>query len=326
MATASNLALDATTVIVEAGSPWRHLDIDRFQEMKRTTGCRYAIFCYDIIPLQFPEFFPARHVARFRSYYDAAFPLTDLVIFGARTVEHDVRAYCADHGLSLGQSAVVPLGADPFHGRERGPADLPAGLVAGRYALLVGTIEPRKGHALLLRIWLRLLTEKIPEETGFRLVFVGRPGWMVGGLMRDLCDRKRIGGTIVVLEGASDATLDALYANAAFCLLPSTYEGYGLPIVEAFSHGKAVIASTGGAVPEVVGSLSPCIDLRDEEAWYDTLKAWITGGGSRLRFEEEIRRRFSHPTWDEAASLFFGAIGPEITGAMNVAGFSTCQE
>ena len=72
-----------------------------------------------------------------------------------------------------------------------------------------------------------------------------------------------------------DSGIAALYRGAAFCLYPSRYEGYGLPVVEAFSYGKAVLASTGGALPEVVDGFSPCLDPLDAEAWRRMLRTWI---------------------------------------------------
>ncbi|MBF8254705.1 MAG: glycosyltransferase WbpX, partial [Deltaproteobacteria bacterium] len=118
----------------------------------------------------------------------------------------------------------------------------------------------------------------------------------------------RLQGTIVVLPGVDDRQLAGLYADAAFCLYPSAYEGYGLPVIEAFFHGKAVLASTGGAIPEVVGEFSPCLDPRDTDLWYSTLKRWIVDPNARAPYEDAIRRRFRHPTWDEAAARFFREI------------------
>ncbi len=69
--------------------------------------------------------------------------------------------------------------------------------------------------------------------------------------------------------------------GATFCVYPSLYEGYGLPIVESFRHRKAVLSSSGGALPETVGDLSPCLDPQDEQAWYETLKCWTIDPATR---------------------------------------------
>ena len=134
---------------------------------------------------------------------------------------------------------------------------------------------------------------------------------MVDDLMRDLRCDPRIAGTIEIFTDADDATVAALYRDAAFCLYPSRYEGYGLPVVEAFRHGKAVLASTGGAVPEVVNGFSPCLDPTDVDAWRQMLATWIEDPASRAVYEMRIRTAFRHPGWDESAQAFFRLVRGE---------------
>ena len=174
--------------------------------------------------------------------------------------------------------------------------------------MLVGTIEPRKGHRLLYQVWRRLVSEGVPQASGFKLVFVGRPGWMIDELLADIKSDPRLAEQLLVIYDADDDLLKALYQSAAFCVYPSVYEGYGLPVIEAFSFGKAVLASTGGALPELVQGLSPCLDPTDEKAWYDMIKKWIESPQDLIPYEKEIRMQFQHPTWSEAAANFFGSI------------------
>jgi len=300
------LALTARDTLVCTGAGWLHNDIEATAAAKRKLGFRFVLFCHDIIPLMFPQFYKRADVGAQRRYFDLAFPAADLVIFGSRTVAADVRAYCDAHGIALGVTAVCPLGANGS--TAAAPASLPPGVEAGRYALLVSTIEPRKGHRLIYNAWVKLVEAGIPQRSRFKLVFAGRKGWMVDDLMRDLRRDRRIAGTLQILPDAGDATVSALYRDAAFCLYPSRYEGYGLPVVEAFRHGKAVLASTGGAVPEVVGDFSPCLDPTDGEAWRRMLEAWIQDPVARTVYEARIRNSFRHPDWDEAARTFFALV------------------
>ena len=142
----------------------------------------------------------------------------------------------------------------------------------------------------------------------------GRPGWMVDDLLAEIRDDPQTSGTILMIHHADDDALSALYDGAAFCLYPSVYEGYGLPIIEAFAHGKAVLASAGGALPELVEGFSPCLDPADEQVWYETLRQWIQSPQARAAYERAIRERFRHPTWSEAAAGFFGAIAASVPG------------
>jgi glycosyltransferase involved in cell wall biosynthesis len=297
------LMLAARDTLVCAGAGWTHNDIEAIAAAKRSSGFRFVLFCHDIVPLMFPGFYKRADVEAQRHYCDLAFPAADLVIFGSRAIAADVRAYCDAHGIALGASEVCPLGADGSASAAAAP--LPAGVEAGRYALLVSTIEPRKGHRLIYDAWVKLVEAGIPQRSRFKLVFAGRKGWMVDDLMRDLRRDPRIAGTLELLPDADDATVSALYRDAAFCLYPSRYEGYGLPVVEAFRYGKAVLASTGGAVPEVVGGFSPCLDPTDGEAWRRMLETWIADPAARAVYETRIRTSFRHPDWHEAAQTFF---------------------
>lgn len=303
----SPVDLQPADVLICAGAGWAHQDITAVAGLKARAGFRMAVLCYDLMPLKFPQFYQARDVASFRRYYDQAFPAADLVVVSSRAVQRDVIDYCAEHKLPLARTAVVPLGTEVAPTTPSG-APLPDGLDRGRFALLVSTIEPRKGHRLMYEVWLRLLADGVPQAGGFKLVFVGRPGWMVDELMASLEQDTRLAGTLRVLPFASDEELAALYDAAAFCVYPSVYEGYGLPVVEAFARGKAVLASNGGALAETVGDFSPTLDPHDQEAWYALMKQWIREPAARAPYEAAIRARFRPRSWRETAADFMRAV------------------
>jgi hypothetical protein len=73
-----------------------------------------------------------------------------------------------------------------------------------------------------------------------------------------------------------------------------------------------VLSSSGGALPEIVSNLSPCLDPQDEQTWYETLKRWITDPAARAEYEDAIRKRFRHPTWPQASEAFFHVIDEEL--------------
>ena len=300
------LSLRPQDTLATAGYDWFNQDPVALERHKREHGFRYVVMCYDIIPLQFPCMFADHDVAAFRRYWDAMFPLADRILVNSRRVESDIRSYCAAAGLEIAETKVIPLGFDPPPALPR--IQLPKGLEASRFVLFVSTLEPRKGHAMLVNLWHRLLAARIPQRHRFKLVFVGRRGWKVDSLLQDIDKLSAEEPSLVHFDSVSDDELSALYAAAAFCVYPSRYEGFGLPIIEAFSHGKAVIASTGGALPETVGGLSPCLDPGDEDAWFRELKRWIEDPQARTSYEAEIRATFSWPGWSEVAARFFEAV------------------
>jgi glycosyltransferase involved in cell wall biosynthesis len=300
------LILGPRDVIISAGSDWIQQDAAAIAELKQRCGFRLVVMCYDIIPLLLPQYFSPDDVAFFRQYWTAMFPLADRILVNSRCVERDIRRYCDRAAIRISETRLVTLGYDIISSPAEAP--LPEALETGRFILFVSTIEPRKGHGLLLKAWRKLVAEGVPQRHRFKLVFVGRRGWQVDDILRQIDDRTAFQGTLSHFSGIGDDELAALYRAAAFCVYPSLYEGFGLPIIEAFSHRKAVIASNGGAVPETVGGLCPCLDPTDEAAWYHELKRWIEDPDTRARHEAKIRAEFSHPTWERAAAQIFDAV------------------
>jgi glycosyltransferase involved in cell wall biosynthesis len=309
IAVGAPLLLGPRDTVIATGSDWNWLDAAKIVALKTKLGFRYIAMCYDIITFDFPHYFPPEHVADFRRYWEQIFPAADRVLVNSQAVARDVTAYCRRNGLHVATPCVVPLGFEPT---LRGvTAPLPANLEAGRYILFVSTIEPRKGHSMLIRAWERLSAANVPQSERFKLAFVGRRGWGVDAALNRIDDQDFCGGTVVHLAGIDDGTLAALYGAAAFCVYPSVYEGFGLPVIEALSLGKAVIASTGGALPETVGRFSPCLDPNDEDAWFETLKTWIQHPEIRAQYEAVIRAEFSWPTWEQAAPRIVDALPPD---------------
>ncbi len=289
-----------------AGFGWSHTNIDAIAALSSATRLRFSVLCYDLIPLLFPQFYKSRDVEDVRRYWHGAFRLADDVIVNAAAIAGDASRYCEENQIARhGAIRVVPLGSSPTGLANAAPVALPAGLTPGRYALFVSTIEPRKGHATLYQAWTELLARGVPQAHDFKLVFVGRPGWMTDELLAKLGSDDRLKGNFLHLAHVSDAELAALYRGAAFGLYPSLYEGFGLPLVEAFGFGKTLISSNAGALREVGEGFALMLDPRDEPAWRETLATWIAEPASRAPYERAIADRFSHRSWDAAAEAIF---------------------
>ena len=282
-----------------------HADFDSISALKRRHGFRYVTMCHDLIADSHPEFFKDEVARDFRRHWQAMLPAADRILVLSHAVERDIRDYCRARGVAPPRMAVTPPGCD-ITGATLAP-DLPGGLAPGRYALFVATIEPRKGHAMILDVWKRLVEKGVPQRHGFKLAVVGKPGWKVADVLQRLGDPAEFDGTVIHLPAADDALLTRLYRDCAFGLLPSIYEGYGMPLVESFAYGKTVIASTGGSLPEVAGRFSPCLPPTDSEAWFATLEQWIGDAGARAPYETAIRDSFRPLAWSEAAAATFAA-------------------
>jgi glycosyltransferase involved in cell wall biosynthesis len=162
-----------------------------------------------------------------------------------------------------------------------------------------------------MEAWSKLIADGVPRED-FKLVFVGRAGWMMDDFFAELAANPQFGRSIIHLDGVPDTLVRTLYANAAFSLYPSIYEGYGLPPIESMLVGTPVIASNGGAIPEVVKGACLCLDPADSEAWHRAIGRMISDHAYRQTWADRARA-FKPTSWREAAEQFFAAVEEPFT-------------
>ena len=165
----------------------------------------------------------------------------------------------AEFTLDPGRVAVTPLGVDDawFSPSAPGP-DAPE----PPYVLFVGTVEPRKGLPTLLAA-----LRRCPPGTAPRLVVAGPAGW------GPELDTDGIGTEVVRTGFLTDERLRGLVAGAAALALPSRYEGFGLPVLEALASGTPVLASDIPVLREVGGGHARYLPGDDVDAWAEALSA-----------------------------------------------------
>lgn len=137
--------------------------------------------------------------------------------------------------------------------------------------LLVGTIEPRKGHAQVLAAFEQLWQ----AGQDVNLVIVGKLGWKVENLIEQLRNHEELGKRLFSLESVSDEYLEKFYA-ASTCLIAASYgEGFGLPLIEAAQHKLPVIARDIPVFREVAGEHAYYFDTDTSEGLAQSIKTWL---------------------------------------------------
>jgi glycosyltransferase involved in cell wall biosynthesis len=150
------------------------------------------------------------------------------------------------------------------------------------YLLMVGTLEPRKNHAVALRALARLKQAGLPH----RLVIAGGRGWLFAPIQR-LVNELGLTDDVVFAGYVSGEALPALYTGAVCVLLPSLYEGFGFPVLEAMACAAPVVCSTASSLPEVAGGAALLTPPHDDE----TLAAAVRLIVSQPALAAEMRRR-----------------------------------
>jgi glycosyltransferase involved in cell wall biosynthesis len=205
-------------------------------------------------------------------------------------------------GVPPERVAVVPGGVDA----RFQPVTDPEGLQAMRrrlqvesapYVLFVGVIEPRKNlQGLIAAFELAKKRYRLPHK----LVVVGRKGWLSDGIYEKY-QRSSVREDIVFPGFIPDADLPTLYSAAAALVMPSFYEGFGLPLLEAMACGTPVIASNAASLPEVVGDAAPQVDPNDIDALAETLAQILQDNGLRAINRVRGLERAAQFTWHAAA-------------------------
>jgi glycosyltransferase involved in cell wall biosynthesis len=164
--------------------------------------------------------------------------------------------------------------------------------------LFVSTIEVRKNHRLLVRVWRRLL-EQHGEDVVPALIFAGQIGWLVDDLLADLAASNYLSGKIVLLPGLSDAQLRQAYRSSLFTVFPSLCEGWGLPIAESLAHGKFCVASDRTSIPEVGGDLIDYFDPSDDDDAVAKIERPLLDPGYLTAREARVRAEYRPRTWTD---------------------------
>lgn len=297
-------------VVVALGGLWCHPAYGALiADTKRAYGVRFALLVHDLIPIRRPEYCHPGFVRDFTAWLDGTLPQADRVLANSRSTARDVEDHARAIGLALaGPVPVIPFGTG-FALTHAIDAPAPEWFPeAGSYALFVSTIDGRKNHAFLFRVWRRLL-EALPAERVPTLVFAGGVGGQVADLMQQLENTDYLGGKVMVIHGVSDGELAALYRGARFTLYPSLYEGWGLPVSESLGFGRPCLASNATSLPEAGGSLARYFDPEDVGDAYRKILAVIEDPEDLRRWQEQVAREFRPVPWSAGAAALLAELG-----------------
>lgn len=308
--------LNANAVSVKEGDIFLGLDLAAHLLPKHKTelaqwkqaGVSIHIIVYDLLPVLHPYWFNRRTTRNFRRWLRTISIFADSIVCISETVKQELDVWLARHySLPRGTIpiSIIPLGADinaslPSRGLPENFDTLMAGISKMQTILMVGTIEPRKGHRQVLNAFERLWQ----QGRDINLVIVGKPGWKTAELQEALRTHAQSQKHLYWLDNASDELLELLYTECTGVLVASYAEGFGLPLIEAIHYNKPVLARDIPVFREIGGNIVTFFSTTNSESLSKRIENWLNVEGSTKLHRATPPRK----TWFESSRLLFKSI------------------
>lgn len=265
--------------------------------LKKAGDLKLVYFVHDILPSLLPAYFPDDAEERNRRRMENAARLADAIIFNSRATALSFKERFG-RNMAPAKLVVAPLGVSfcKNAGMSHQPPPEP-------YFVMLGTIEPRKNHLLVLNLWRDLYAE-FGRETP-RLLLVGSRGWKNRDIIEMIEQNAPPRGKVEELGRLPDAAVADVLKGARALLLPSFAEGYGLPLAEALSHGTPVICSDLPVFHEVGADIPEYLPPADTEGWRTAVADYVDANSSRRASQLRRIDAWSPPSW----SRHFAVVG-----------------
>lgn len=298
------ITLNAGDWLVHLGASWEQPYSTTFLDHLTQSGVRLGLFIHDLIPDLFPEWCTPLMVADFDHWLDHIVPRADKVFALSTNTLHDLEVSLARRNQPAPMPVLLPAGNQAMEAYPLQPR-----MLDEPYVLMVGTIEARKNHAGMMRVWRQLLNNP-PAQGVPTLVFAGKAGWLTADLMQQLENASYMGGRIKHIDQPSEAQLASLYQHCLFTLYPSLYEGWGLPVTESLCFGKMVVASNTSSIPEAGGAFCRYFNPENLVEAAQVIRDLLDQPEQITQLEARIKAEFAPPSWEDTATAMLTSLAP----------------
>jgi glycosyltransferase involved in cell wall biosynthesis len=281
----------------------------------KSMGVYLFYVVYDILLIQRPDWWPNGMSDMFRQWLACVSESATGLVCISAAVKDEVLEWLAEEAPDHRDKPVVSsfhLGADmensmPSKGKAGLRGKSSAGATRTASFLMVGTLEPRKGHAQTLTAFTNLWQ----QQTDVNLVIVGKQGWLMETVAERLRSHPELGRRLFWLEGISDEYLEELYAASSCLIAASEGEGFGLPLIEAAQHGLPIIARDIPVFREVAGECALYFGGLQPESLAQAVASWLAFNQAGTA---PAPKNMPWLTWRESAAQLIDCILPAAPG------------
>jgi glycosyltransferase involved in cell wall biosynthesis len=298
------------------GDYWCHdTYVDALVTLKRKTNVQIVQLIHDLFAIDRPDWTNPRFSRAIINQFHRLAPNVDQWLTTSHFVMSTLCDYLARHSVEKHRTSVLPMGWDDLGQSTSNETASDQntlrrhGLWGKRYVLHVGTIEPRKNLLSLLDALAKL--RRIAALDVPYCVLVGREGWRSSVFRQRLRSTGFEGGTTIWLKDVPDDELPAIYRGALFTVVPSSAEGWGLPVRESLAHGVPCLASRTGGLQEAGGALASYFSPNEPDSLPTAIARWLSESRAldveRSRIADYLSN--SHrPTWNDTGTSVLNAI------------------
>lgn len=301
------IQLSEGDTVILLDSNYHATDMDEYLlKAQAETGIKIGMLIHDLLPLTHPDTFLESSARKHTDWLTTYVSRADFFITNSATTSHELQQFLDAHPVSTTvprQIQHFQLGAELDLCTESAKLSNTARAIwelGGHVILSVGTIEPRKNHALLLDAFDHLLGKGLP----FSLLIIGQPGWKYQDILNRIHAHPAHGTHLLYFDDASDHELAQAYERADCLVISSLAEGFGLPLVEGLIHGMPVFASDIPVFREIGGKHCVYFSLESPYELATRLEQWLTKKYSRQAGHDEVLPAFSWPDWQESTHQF----------------------
>lgn len=304
----TKLDFQSGDVLLMLDSSWQRIDefLPIYKLIQEAEGRIYTVI-YDLLPIMLPpEYFVPGGPQWFKGWLKKAVQHSDALICISKASADEVQEFIKTHLSALRRPLKIGywhLGCDFNLAEPVGEA--PSARVKEAMAkpgfLMVGTLEPRKGHRLALEameiLWARGIS--------IGLCIAGKKGWMVDELMERIAHHPELDKKLFYIDKPTDEELQYAYSHSLALLFPSAGEGFGLPLIEAAQFGTPLIASDLPVLHEIAGAHATYFSLGTALELANTLEQWLKNANSGTIPDS---RNIACLTWEQSAEQLLDVV------------------
>ncbi|WP_336269499.1 glycosyltransferase [Vreelandella arctica] len=298
---ASNF-IEKGSIVLSFGGAWVAHDLyfKGLINCKQSSQSVLYLLIHDLVRYKLNYLYPVESASKFELNARHLFSHVDAFLTYSQSTKLDLTEFLKEYNFN--ETEIIEIRLGDYIPKEISAIDSSSSIVDKysneEYVMFVSSFDKRKNHALLLKVWERLIETR--GESVPKLLLIGKVMWPDDPVVEELTRNEKISKHVHHLVDIKDNELDWLYKNCLFTVFPSVYEGWGLPVVESLLYNKFCITSNASSTAEIAPYLTELLDPYDFKEWLKNIEFYIDNEVTLKARERKIKDEFKPFYWNEA--------------------------